>query len=394
MPLAHGSLWKLYAFAFLMKNSSANMLGPFHIDLFIQPLSIASTGLLSESHASIWSSECAAIATAQARPAREWTSHRPLADRAGRDRGNLAPEQRSLPAFLIDQLFSTSFSSVLRGGLLHKLRSVPFITNRWAPHPMRCLTCIPHALALSVSLPAQVPLFSVAGRFVRALGTHTAMISCMAAAAIRFSGCVLMRPASAVTVLSREPCIDVSEVDVVVLRHLGRGKGVLPADASQPSFCASRYVVVSSGWLLLPFEVAHGYVFAVAYTVIAILAGAAQEAMHGCSVEDGLNAAALALIWITPARSQKRPRTMGCRHRWLVCSTHAPSCSRVQLRQVYCYHADSIATASTLAQAGRIAAVAGWGLVIERVGMRPAFGIASALFAIAALPLCLQLLVP
>ena len=137
-------------------------------------------------------------------------------------------------------------------------------------------------LQLGLSLTSQaifeVPLFQVAAPLIRRIGMFTALLTCQLAAAVRFSG----------------------------------------------------YVTMPSAWWVLPFELGHGYSFAISYTVNALLG---EE--HAAS---GLQATVLGM-------------------------------------------------ASSAQQIGALAATLGWSALIEAAGMRLAFTAATILFATAAVPL-------
>ena len=136
-------------------------------------------------------------------------------------------------------------------------------------------------LQLGLSLTAQamceVPLFQIAAPLIRRIGMATALLTCQLAAAVRFSG----------------------------------------------------YVAMPSAWWVLPFELGHGYSFAISYTANALLG---EE--HAAA---GLQATVLGI-------------------------------------------------ANSAQQIGALAATLGWSF-IAAAGMRTAFTAAAILFAIAAAPL-------
>ena len=133
-------------------------------------------------------------------------------------------------------------------------------------------------LTLTAQALLEVPLFQVAGRLAHTLGLRTALLTCMLAATFRFSG----------------------------------------------------WVAVTSAWWVLPFEVGHGWSFALYYTCAALLA---EE-----FTASGLQATVL-----------------GC--------------------------------SSSALQAGSLVATLLWTLLITELGMRTAFLLAALLFAVASLPL-------
>mmetsp|Transcript_14113 Transcript_14113/g.30648 ORF Transcript_14113/g.30648 Transcript_14113/m.30648 type:complete len:149 (-) Transcript_14113:136-582(-) len=90
----------------------------------------------------------------------------------------------------------------------------------------------------------------------------------------------------------------------------------------------SGYLVATSGWALLPFEVGHGFTFAMSFTVMSVLA---EEV-----APDGLQATMIGAL-------------------------------------------------NSASQVGRIGAVMGWGVVMESAGMRAGFGFAAIIFVAATL---------
>jgi len=134
-------------------------------------------------------------------------------------------------------------------------------------------------LSLTAQAAIEVPLFRAASRLVNALGgLRTALLSTSLAAALRFSG----------------------------------------------------WWVAPSPWAVLPFEVGHGWSFALAYTSIAVIGDEFAR--------DGLQATVVGLL-------------------------------------------------SSAMQLGQLGATFGWGFVVEAVGLRSSFAVAAATFGIAACPL-------
>jgi PPP family 3-phenylpropionic acid transporter len=127
----------------------------------------------------------------------------------------------------------------------------------------------------------EVPLFQVAAPLIRRIGMLTALLTCMLAGCIRFFG----------------------------------------------------YVVSPSVWWVLPFEFLHGWIFAIMYTSMALLA---EE-----SAADGLQATVQGL-------------------------------------------------GSSAMQLGSFTAALVWSAILGSVGLRAAFSVASAVFGVAALPLIAQ----
>ena len=139
-----------------------------------------------------------------------------------------------------------------------------------------------HGAQLGATLTAQalleIPLFHVAAPLLRSIGLRTGLLSCMLAAAVRLGG----------------------------------------------------YASAASIWTVYPFELAHGWIFALYFTSSALLA---EE--------------------FTVQRLQ----------------------------------ATVLGLASSVQNAGALCATLIWGALAQRVGLRTAFGIGAALFAAASLPL-------
>ena len=148
----------------------------------------------------------------------------------------------------------------------------------------RELSASPMQLALSTTAQASIemPLFQIAAPLIRRMGILTALLSCMLAAAIRFTG----------------------------------------------------YITQTSVWYVLPFELGHGWSFALVYTATALLGESSNEL--------GLQATVVGL-------------------------------------------------ANSAMQLGTCTAVLVWGGFVGAFGLRTAFTIAAGLFAVAAVPLAVPI---
>ena len=158
-------------------------------------------------------------------------------------------------------------------------------------------------LTLTMQAILEVPLFQVAAKLVRRIGFHTAMLSCMLAAAIRFAG----------------------------------------------------YVTMPQMVLVLPFEVGHGYSFALYYTTMSLY----SETFAAV----GLQAT---MLGVQPS-NQRLHRSSARRSAPIAVVFTGMSTSSSQL--------------------GNLVATLLWSVVVEESGLRAAFAIASVLFFVAAVPI-------